>query len=274
MQSSRLASVWSSVLMVLGTLALAAVIAPAARAANEPTRAPTWSVEGKTLKENETREITIKNYTKEIVFESANGKLKITCETASVAKGAFLANQKEEAVIEWEPEFSKCSVSGNGEKCTKIKEPLKFNRVRTEFVLNDLEPEIGNKILVEFDPRKGEEFLELVFAGVGTNEGCKFANTTVKGLFIGLLWTDPKNEQKPVLREIELGENRNEESYLIKFPDEPTSVYLWSLTNLKWELFKPTELKFFSEGGKLTGTLLILLAKEGVSTKEKFSLLG
>jgi hypothetical protein len=246
-----------AVFMLLG-----AMVASVAQAETEPTRAPVWTVNKTILGENVTKELTAKA-TENLVLTGA--AVTVTCEEGNLAKGSFIANEggaNGQAITVSTAEFKKCKVTGNGTKCTKVKEPIVTKPIRSEFVLNDLEPGIGNKILVEFDPRSGKEFVELRFEG----EECKFANTEVTELVIALLWNDPAT------KELELGEPLEEKSYIIKFPDEPKSVYLWSLANKKFELFTPTLLKAFTEKVKLTGQLLILLATNGVSNEEPFGL--
>jgi hypothetical protein len=242
-------------LALLAILVSGIMVVPAARAANEPTRAPEWKVEGKVLGENETRALSAKVPAGEVLFEGAGGKLRVKCKEGKLAAGSFIANQNEEAIVESNPELSDCKVEGDeksGEKCEKVEEPIKTKTIRSEFVLNDLEPGVGGKILMEFDPRKGEEWVELKFP----EAGCKIANTIVKGLTVALLWNNNVTE------EIELGKNVEGTSYVLKWPDGPKSVYLWSQKEKRFALFEPTYLKEFTEAADVTGELLITVAED------------
>jgi hypothetical protein len=242
--------------MLLGVLALSALVAPAARA-NEPTRAPEWTVEGKELSANETVAITAKIPAGTLILEGARGKLKVTCKEGKLASGSFIANQNEEAISETKPEFSSCKVEGNeksGEKCEKVEEPIKAKTVRQVFVLPDESGKIGTQILADFDPRAGKEFVELKFP----EAGCKLSSTQVTNLALASVWTDKTISEEET--EIELGENLEGTSYVLKWPDSVASgesVESWSLTGKKFEPLTYEGLKAFSENATFKGELLI-----------------
>jgi hypothetical protein len=263
---SRLSMVGRLVLALLAVFAFGAVVASAAWG-SEPTRGAVWKVNGKELGNGETKALSAKVPAGELVLEGAGGKLRVKCKEGNLAAGSFIANENAgktnaQAISESKPEFNNCKVEGNeksGEKCEKVTEPIKVNTVRSEVVLNDLEPGRGRLVLFEFDPRVGEEFVELKFP----ETGCKLANTVVKALTVSLVWNNS------VTKEIELltAGNAEETSYVLKWPDEPKSIYLYSTQAAAWGLFEPTYLKAFSEKAKLTGELLI-----SVAGNEKFGL--
>jgi hypothetical protein len=272
MESSRLSLVGRLVLALLAVCMLGAMVAATAAQA-EITTPLKWKVEGTTLAGSETREITVTKWnaappaTEPIILE-ADG-IKVECEEAKGGKPAFLSNQGGQAISVTNPEFAKCKVVGNGEPC-KVIEPIKTKPIKAELVLSDSEPGQGKKVLVEFDPLAGTEaeFAELKFEGAG----CKFTNTIVgKGLVIGSLYTDPLATGKSPAELIELGVNATNESssFLIKFPDEPKSIYLWKEP---WTLFEPKYFRAFSSPAKLSGNVLILLSENGRSTGKKYGL--
>jgi hypothetical protein len=253
------------VLALLAMFVFGALVASAAWGSegSEPTRAEVWKVEGTELKANETRALAAKVPSGELVLEGAGGKLKVKCKEGKLAEGSFIANEnagKEnaQAISESKPEFSNCKVEGDeksGEKCEKVEEPIKVKTIRSELILNDLEPGRGRKLLIEYDPRKGEEWVELKFP----EAGCKLANTIVKGLSVALLWNSNETE------ELNIGASLFR-AYVTK-PEQPKSIYLWSDEARMWGLFEPTYLKAFSESANLTGELLI-----SVANSEKFGL--
>jgi hypothetical protein len=261
---SRLSMVGRLVLALLAVFAFGAVVASAAWG-SEPTRGAVWRVNGSELKANETRALSAKVPAGELVLEGAGGKLRVKCKEGDLAAGSFIANENAgqanaQAISESKPEFSNCKVEGNeksGEKCERVEEPIKVKTVRSEVVLNDLEPGRGRKVLFEFDPRRGEEWIELKFP----EAGCKLANTIIKGLTVALAWNNSKT------KEFELGENIEETSAILKWSDEPKSIYLYNTQAAAWGLFEPTYLKAFSEAAKPTGEVLI-----SVANNEKFGL--
>jgi hypothetical protein len=254
------------VMALLAVFAFGAIAASVAQA----EEAPHWQVEGKVLKANETRLITIKAYegtAKPITLESEiktiKAKVKITCLLATAAKGAFLAGG-EPGTGELTSEFLDCKQEGNGvSPCKLVKETIKVEPVRFEIVVN---PEL-TKYLIEFDQSKTENFVKLEFTG----GGCAVKEAPVKGLVVGLVWTDPKVdsgvEEEAYTSTPELA------SLLVRFPDPAEKVWLWK--GGVHEEHTITPLKFIEEPATLEGTVLVLLANSsGESTGEKYNIRG
>jgi hypothetical protein len=279
MKSSRLARPSCLLVAMLAVFAFGAITAASAAAAVvEGTKGPVWTVEGKELKTNETVEITVKAYegTKNpIKLEAtlAGVTAKVECELASVAKGAFLAGGAPGTANET-AEFKDCTTTNTGSGC-KVREPIVTEPIRAELAVSDEEGHFGNSILVEFDPAAGTEKLFVVLHFEG--EKCLVKETEVgKGLVVGSSYTD-ESTPKPVTTR----GTPEAASGLVKFPDEPNakeikeekeikflSVYL--LKGTVFELFRVTAFKAFSNEAKLIGTVLVLLATNGVSNGKKY----
>lgn len=257
MKSSRLARLGRLLVALLSVFALGAVVVASAQAA--PTEGPFWKVGGKTLKANETREITVKSFegTKSpIVLEAEllGIKAKVECELASVAKGSFFAGGAP-ATSREVAEFSDCKVVNNGEGC-KVKEPIKTEPIKNELVYNDetATKTAGEKILVEFDPQAGTEakFVTLLFEGAK----CVVKETEVgKGLVLGESFTDPTTDGN--VEEQITPKTAEQTSTLVVFPDAEKSVFLLKGTTL--ELVTITPYKAFGNEAKLTGKVLVAL---------------
>jgi hypothetical protein len=273
---SRLSMVGRLVLALLAVFVFGGLAASMAQAEG-PTEPLRWQVEGKVLKANETREITITKWNaspptnEPIVLEG--GALKVSCEVAKAGPNPFLANQANGAVAITSPEFEKCTTEGNGEGCT-VNEPVQVKQTRGEGVLSDNLPGVGKKVLAEFDPVTGEVFAALGFTG----SKCKLTTIEVgKGLVLGSFFSDPLAFGGTTAEQLEIegtvGAHNNAEteakSVLLKFPDAATSVYLWSST--EWKLLEFKQFKAGTNPATLKGNFLILLAKNGKSTGETFS---
>lgn len=250
MHASRLNLFGHLVMALLAALAFGAIAATAAQAATE---GPFWTVEGKKLEKNETREITIKaegsiSLESEVIGTPGS----VTCPKAEVEKGSYLAGGVAGTSREVVKFFGGCTVAGNGTGC-KVKEPIVTKPVFNELVVSDNEPGFGSKILVEFKPASGTEFVKLEF-----ESGCTLSSNTIEGEVLGSVFTDPEaSEGKPEVP-VEIGTPRELTSYLTKFPDPAKSIWLWSGTAFKLVVPK-TLTGLFGGAAKLTGSVLVAL---------------
>jgi hypothetical protein len=261
MHVSRLHLFGHLVMALLAALAFGAIAATAAQAATE---GPFWTVEGSggtqvKLNTNETREVTAKAEGS-IALESELFGVKgvVTCPQAEVEKGSYLAGGVPGTSREIVKFFGGCSVKNNGSNC-KVKEPITTKPVRNELVVSDNEPGFGPKLLIEFKPETGTEFVKLEFTGT-----CTLSESKVEGEVLGSIYTDPEASPGKPLELVEIGTNgvptrEALTSYLVKFPDEPKSIWLWN--GSKFELKVPGTLKAFGGSGsaKLTGSILVSL---------------
>lgn len=247
MPSNRLSHTsWVTSAMLVALL-MSAVFASVAKAESEPTRALVWQVEGHILQENETKELVAKATTRWVV---EGEKVKVACAEAKLGKGAFIANEKGnsgQGVAESTTEYSKCSVEGNGESC-KVVEPISTKPLILEWVLGDSRPE-DPPIRAEFRPRPGKEIAELKFEGL-----CKFKSTALTESELGSLRTDPGEQ------EVELGALPAETtSYDVNLPEEESSVLLYSIIFLIFDLYDVPANKAFGENVKVSGNMLYSL---------------
>lgn len=256
MKISRLSRALHVLAALLTVSACSLTAATVAQASEE---APFWSVEGKRLHLDETREITVKAYdgTKEPVTVEAELlgiKAKVECESADVAKGSFLAGASagEPGLIEETEEFSDCKVVNNGEGC-KVKEPIKTAKIKGTLAENTEFPKV---FLVEFEAAAGteSEIATLHFEGAK----CVVKETEVgKGLVVGSVYTDPEvtgeESEAVAVTTIDLLP-----SYLTKFPDAAKEIAVWK--GGKSETLKVTPFKAFGNEAKMRGALLVLLA--------------
>jgi hypothetical protein len=260
MQSDRFTRVGRLVAALLAVFAFGAIAATAAQA----EEAPHWVVEGNKLETNKTREITIKAFEGTahpliLGSELLGVKVTIECHLAKAAKGAFLAGG-EPGTGELSSEYSDCAQTGNGSSC-KAEEPIKVNPVRFEIVVNTK----LTTYLVEFDQAKTETFVTLKFTGT-----CLVNETPVKGLVAGSLCTDPTVTGKA--EEEAYKETPEYSSFLVRFPDPATKIWLWK--GGVHEEHTITPLTFDGEPAKLEGAGLVLLARNGVSTGENYGIRG
>lgn len=274
MSISRLGLVGRVVLALLAVFAIGAMAASAAMATEE---APYWKVNGNRLNEGEKKEITAKLDGEAITLEGEAKigesliKVTITCHGVRLKAGSVIVGSKKgqpgtsEETVEF---YEKCEQKGNGLSSCKVKEPIVTEPVKNELVLNDAEGGAGEKehILVEFAPVAGEKekFVKLEFTGAG----CGVKETVVgNGVVIGSVYTDPEADGG-TLELVTLGVTPELTSYLIKFPDEPKSIWL-ALSNGELTLVKPKEFEAFEHPAKLTGTVLVSL-----TSGEKYSVGG
>jgi hypothetical protein len=262
MPTSRLNRIRSLMMALLAVFAFGAITAAAAQAATE---GPFWTVEGAKLNTNETREITIKAVGSITLEGQALGglaKVNITCPTATVQKGSYLAGgapgtSKEVVEFSGEPGSSgrKCAVTGNGNGCT-VNEPIRTEPIRNELVVSDGPPAgtFGPFILIEFKPESGSKFVTLNFSG-----SCTVSTTEVKGEVLGSVYTDPFASVGKPEEQVTTGNQSSLKltSYLVRFPDPATSI--WLLKGGVFVLEKAGKLEAFGEPASLTGVILVLL---------------
>ncbi len=268
MKPSRLARPSYLLVAMLAVFAFGAIVATSAAA---ETKGPFWTVEGKKLEKNETKEITLTAYegTKEPIrleSELLGVKGKVECDLANVAKGAFIAGGVPGTADET-AEFDDCTTKNVGEDC-KVKEPIRTEPIKGELVVSDEGGHFGRLILVEFDPVAGTEakFATLHFEGAK----CILKETEVgKGLVVGSAYTDPTVTGGEA-RAVTTTGSAEATSFLVKFPDEPNfeveeggkklkylAIYLYKGT--AFESFRVAVFKAFSSEAKLTGTVLVSL---------------
>jgi hypothetical protein len=250
MHASRLNLFGHLVMALLAALAFGAMAATAAQAATE---GPFWTVEGSKLNTNETREIAIKavgSITLESEILTIKGK--VICPSASVEKGSYLAGGVPGTSRERVEFGGGCTVINNGSSC-KVEEPIRTEPVRNELVISDSEPGFGPFVLTEFKPESGSKFVTLKFTGT-----CTVKETEVTGEVLGSNYTDPtvdSGKEEPITTTNLSSSSFT--SYLLKFPDEPKSIWLYK--SGKFELVKPKSLEAFGNRASLTGTILISL---------------
>ncbi len=177
MQSSRVRLMLAA---LLGVFAFSAVAAAAAQA----EEAPFWSIGGTRLEEGKTHYITAKVYNvtgqeEGFTLKAASGQT-VKCPFTRLKEGVLLGSKTgnpgtNDEVIEFFGEAAKpCTVANNGAGCTKVKEPIVTNPVKSELV--ESEKSTTAALLVEFfTEKKGEEtppFTKLTFEPA--------ANCTVK----------------------------------------------------------------------------------------------
>jgi hypothetical protein len=237
--------------VLMAVFALGVVVASAAQA----EEAPFWTIGGSRLKAGKTHNITAKAFS---TFTASAGGVSVSCTTTKLTAGVLLGSEPGEPGLGDEVvEISGCTVTGNGEKCTKVKEPIVTNVVKAELVLDTTK----KKLLIEFLPNTGASFVKLTFEKVGTNEGCTFGTTTVEGSVAGEVLTDPGEAP------IEVGGAATEaHSWLIKFPATQIKE-VWLIKGGVGATAK-VGLKAFGLAASLTGTALVLLANSKFETEE------
>src|SRR5271166_204284 len=173
--------------MLLAVFALSAVGATAAQA----TEAPFWSIEGTRLGEGKTRNITVKTANETTApWKLSGGGVTVTCKKTEAKPAVLLGSAPTEPGTDNETvKFSGCTVSGNGEKCTEVVEPIETKPLKSESVLDSTK----TKVLTLFTPVSGSEFAKLTFKG----SGCTFATTAVESS-AGVAGEDLEEKEKPV----------------------------------------------------------------------------
>jgi hypothetical protein len=257
MRSYRLTRLTSLVLAMLVVFAFGAVMAAAAQA----EEAPRISVEGTILGAGSSREATVKMFSTNSTLEA--GGVTVTCTTLEAKAGAKLVGSAagEAATGEATLRYTGCSVTGNGSPCAVEKEEVETKPLRAELV-EDL---TKKKLLVDFLPATGSLFAELKFTGAG----CTFKSTKVTGKDELLeVRTDPGNAI------VELpGPVAEAESWLgeVEVPQQASFWLIKGGVGKDVVIEEAEQLQAFGAPATLKGTALILLAKEGKSTKEKWS---
>jgi len=232
---------------LLAVFALSAVVATVAQA----EEAPFWTVGGSRLKAGQTRNITAKAFSANLKLSTPEAGITVTCNKVKLNVGVILGSEKEEPGKNDEvAEFSECTQSGNGEKCTLLTSII-TTPLTSELVENVESKKVGKKLLVEFFPTSGTNFATLVFSGE-----CKIKETKVTGKVAAEVLTDPGEAA------IELGQAASQaKSYLLKFP--ATSVTeVWLIKAGVGSAVK-VGLTAFGDESFEAGTTLVLLEGEG-----------
>ncbi len=224
MQSSR---VRLMLVALLGVFAFSAVAAAAAQA----EEAPFWSIGGTRLEEGKTHYITAKVYNvapaKGFTLKATTGQT-VICPFIRLKEGVLLGSKAGNAgtndeVIEFFGETGNlCTVENNGAGCTKIKEPVVTNPVKSELV--ESEKSTTAALLVEFFTEKVGEiappFAKLVFE----QAACTLKETTVSGKVAGEVREDPNNGTLGGV--VKLPNTKIEaKSWLLNFPTTPINTF-------------------------------------------------
>jgi len=258
MRSYRLLRLGSLLLAVFAALACGVIVTPAAQAGE----APFITVEGMRLAAGQSREVAGKLFSAN--SRLAAGGIVLTCRKAEAKPGAKLngSNAGEAATGEAIGRLSECTVTGNGVGCKVVKEEVETQPLRAELVEDAA---TKKKLLVDVLPASGSLFETLHFEG----SGCTIKDTKVTGRDeLVEVETDPGEKT------IELGGVKEEaESWLGEVEKEQPSSF-WLVkggVGKVVEIEEAEKLLAFGVPAQLEGTALILLAKEGKSTKEKWS---
>jgi hypothetical protein len=239
------------IMVLLVVCTLSAITATTAQATTEGTF---WTVGGSKLNTNETREITIKaEGSIKLEAELFGVKGRVTCQSASVEKGAYLSGGVPGASREVFKFGGGCSVENNGSNC-KATEPIETKPLRSELILSEGEPGKNPFVLFESKPESGTEFMEVKFTGT-----CTVNNVVVSGEVLGSVYTDPGASPGNPEMPVETESSRELTSYLLKFPDEPSLIKLWNGSREYFEFKKPGRLTTSEGSGAagLAGTILV-----------------
>ncbi len=265
MSSNRLGLAGCLVAALLATLALSAITASAAHA----EEAPHWVVAEKSLKENESRLLTVKAYngTKEPITlegETSSGVVKVECTLVIPINGAKLIGG-EPGTVEFFVELSHCTQKGNGVEPCKVAETIETHTLKGELVVNTA---VGTRAIsnsVELGAANGstKELVTLPFSGTG----CSVKTVTITDLALGQFNTDP--EAGGTKEEATSASTGEYSSFLLRFPGQTTKeVWLWKAPGIREE-FTITPLHSGSAEWSLKGSLLFSLAHG-----EKFGVKG
>ncbi len=231
---------------LLAVFALSAVIATVAQA----EEAPFWTVGGSRLKAGQTRNITAKAFSGTLTLNTPEAGITVTCKKTKLNVGVILGSEpgesgKNDEVVE----FTECSVTGNGTACT-LPNPIITEPLSSELVENVENKKVGKKLLTEFFPTSGTNFVTLKFVGACTNKETKVT---------GKVAAEALTETSGV---IELGQAASQgKSYLINFP--ATSIKeVWLIKGGTGSIVK-TELLAFADTSTEVGTALVLLENGG-----------
>lgn len=249
---TRPRTVW---LAALAALALSAITATAA----EAKEGPFWRIEKTRLAAGGKANITGKAGTN-FVLENKTSGVVITCtglhlkhEKQAVLLGSTGANfgSSEEEVL-----FEGCVVTGNGTPCEVEKKYIKTFPVTNKLDFETKELKEGEKLLVLFQPVKGNLFSTIKFVGAG----CKLKEGTVEGSVAGEAWQGKKAVTKGAETEAVINE--------VNFPKAQIKVAWLEEAGVKKEV-KP-KLTFAGTAATLEGRSEIELEskeKWGVLTK-------
>jgi hypothetical protein len=250
---------------LLAVFAMGAVMASAAQAEPE---APYWTVAGTRLEAGQTRFITAKEAAPFVLTGPKGTAVVVTCtETAVLPHAVLLGSEpKEPGTNDEIVSFKSCKVenNGTGSECGKVEEPINTVNLKSELVLD---AKTHEKLLVLFQPASGTLLAELKFP-----TGCKLTSTKVSGSVLA----EALNEKSEAITTSSSATQYK--SGFLKFPAaQPADLWL-----IKGGVGKEVEVKTLEAFGgvaTLEGTALILLAElnsknELVSTGELWSALA
>jgi hypothetical protein len=246
---TRLNLIMRVAMTTLTTLAFGAIAATAAQAATE---GPFWTVEGKRLETNETREITI-HAVGSVTMEAEllTIKAKVTCSQMRVAKGSYLAGGVPgtgRAIVEY---YGGCSVVNNGSAC-HVEEPIRTEPMRGELVVSDSVPGFGPYVLGEAKPESGTKIVEIGFTG-----NCTVTSTELTGEPVGMSFTDPVVDSG---KEEQITTGNVGSISLTSYLGRPfVASSVWLFKGRTFELVEPKQLEAFGNPAKEIGTILSAL---------------
>jgi hypothetical protein len=246
---------------LVASAALLCACAMVATAAQAVVIGPKWRVAGNELKTGETVEVSSASSPGEISFTGYK-EIVVTCKKPTVTGASITGGLP--GTIKAALSLAECTVTGNGEKC-------KVPNVTTKTLEGALAYQTKERTgkLLALLKSSTEEVFEFKFEG----EKCKFANTEVKGSFVGEFVAGGKEAEevgseaaakvvglrfptsaiKKVWTEKE-GALKEEEAKLTAFGNETTTIagtVELELSGLKeWEATAwPSELPFWSVAG-------------------------
>jgi hypothetical protein len=242
--------------VLLALFAFSAIAATAAQA----EEAPYWSIQGTRLAAGKTFEITAKAKGSQVLTAAG---IKVTCTTLALKEGAVLlgSNAGEPGRSDEIIKYNGCTVTGNGTEPCKVTSPGE-GEVVTEALTNEL-AYASNKesLVVEFKPIKGKTLSVLKFTGTG----CKETETSVKGVAVAGVYTDPGE----VLLSLP-GPVVQATSFLLKIIGTSTT-HIWLITAGTGSEVITEEVNAFGHEATLEGTALILLAEKGKTVEKLWS---
>jgi len=255
-------------LALLAVFALSVVAASVAQA----EEAPFWSIEGTRLAAGKTHFITTKVYKEgekgqELKLETPSVGIIVKCTGLNFPfeTGVILGSEAETPGTNNEvAHFTGCTVTGNGEKCLVVGKEVTTKPIKSELVENvEKEGEtkkVGKKLLVEFAPAEGTNFVTLKFEAEKGGE-CKFTESPVSGSTAAEVLNE---KEEPVELPNKLQEFN---SGLTRFP--ATAITEVWLVKAGVGSAVTVGLKAFSlVASREVGTALVLLAKVTGTTLE------
>jgi hypothetical protein len=174
---------------LLAVLALSAVGASAAQASSE---GPFYKIAGTRLASGKSKEITVTQYGN---YTMSFSSVVITCTKMSASSGSKIlgAATGKPGTIEATFTFSGCSVSGNGASCNVSKGEIKTQPLVGTLAYNENKTDLD----VLFKKSTKKLFAELNFTGTG----CVFTELGIDGQVAAELWAGEKEEWIPVNHE-------------------------------------------------------------------------